>query len=67
MTLFVNNEPLEAPQPPTLAATLDQLALTPLRGIAVAVNDMVVARPDWPACQLQEHDRLTIIRATQGG
>lgn len=67
MTLFVNDKPHEAPASATLLATLDALELTPLRGIAVAVNDEVVARPDWPARRLLEHDRLTIIRATQGG
>ncbi|PJJ53111.1 sulfur carrier protein ThiS [Hymenobacter chitinivorans] len=67
MTLFVNDKPHEAPASPTLTATLDGLQLLHLRGIAVAVNDVVVPRPDWPAHELQAHDRITIIRATQGG
>ncbi|MBX0291569.1 sulfur carrier protein ThiS [Hymenobacter sediminis] len=67
MTLFVNDKPHEAPDAPTLFTTLEALALTPLRGIAVAVNDEVVARPDWPDFQLRPQDRITVIRATQGG
>ena len=37
------------------------------RGLAVAVNDAVVPRADWPAHAVRPHDRITIIRATQGG
>lgn len=68
MTVFVNDTPHEAPGPaPTLATALSLLHLDGQRGIAVAVNDTVVPRPDWPTHALQPQDRILIIRATQGG
>jgi len=37
------------------------------KGVAVAVNDTVVAREQWSAYRLNAKDRVEIIRATQGG
>ncbi|MBB5787008.1 sulfur carrier protein ThiS [Jiangella mangrovi] len=37
------------------------------RGIAVAVNQIVVPRTDWPATILQPDDKIEIITAVQGG
>ena len=53
--------------PSTIAAALARLDLTSPRGLAVAVNDTVVPRAEWDAHPLQPNDRLTLIRATQGG
>lgn len=36
-------------------------------GIAVAINDQVIMKKDWPVTQLAERDRVLIITATQGG
>ncbi|WP_157887201.1 sulfur carrier protein ThiS [Hymenobacter sp. PAMC 26628] len=33
----------------------------------MALNDAVVPRAEWATRAVQPHDRLTIIRATQGG
>jgi sulfur carrier protein len=67
MLVFVNNKPHEASAAPTLADILTELQLTEQRGIAVAVNDSVVPRQEWAAHQLQAEQRITVIRATQGG
>lgn len=37
------------------------------RGIAVAVNQIVVPRTDWAATPLQPDDKIEIITAVQGG
>lgn len=37
------------------------------KGTAVAVNDSVVPKPQWDQQQLEEEDKVEIIRATQGG
>jgi len=37
------------------------------KGVAVAVNDAVVAREQWSDYRLNAEDRVEIIRATQGG
>jgi len=54
-------------QDPTLSAVLESMALGPVRGIAVAVNDRVIPRGQWDDVVLQQNDRIEIIRATQGG
>ncbi|MCW9706961.1 sulfur carrier protein ThiS [Fodinibius salsisoli] len=36
-------------------------------GMAVAVNESVVAKEQWSARRLEEGDRVEVIRATQGG
>ncbi len=36
-------------------------------GIAVAINDTVVAKNNWPETQLKPNDKILIIQATQGG
>ncbi len=37
------------------------------KGAAFAVNNQVVPRAEWPKRNLQEGDKVLIIRATQGG
>ena len=37
------------------------------RGVAVAVNDTLVRRPEWPMRRLAEGDRVEIVTARQGG
>lgn len=36
-------------------------------GCAVAVGTKVVPSAEWPVYRLAENDRVTLIRATQGG
>lgn len=37
------------------------------KGTAVAVNDTVVLKTDWPNFELKQNDNVLIIKATQGG
>ena len=67
MIYYVNNTPQEAAEMRTVAEVMTDLQLAGKRGLAVAVNDVVVAQPEWASYALQSNDRVTIIRATQGG
>ena len=67
MVCYVNNTPHETAPAETLTQLLAYLALDQPRGLAVAVTDTVVPRAEWAAHALKEQDRVTIIRATQGG
>lgn len=67
MVCYVNNTPQEAADNQPLIDLLADLGLAQPRGLAVAVNDAVVPRADWPTHAVRPHDRITIIRATQGG
>jgi sulfur carrier protein len=69
MLLSLNGAPLEVPDA-TGARLLDVLAaagLDDLRGVAIALDEEVVARRDWPACTLHEGQRIEVVRASQGG
>ena len=67
MVCYINNAALEAADNQPLIDLLAARGITEPRGLAVAVNDAVVPRADWPTHAVQPHDRITIIRATQGG
>ena len=67
MVCYINNNALEAADNQPLIDLLAARGIIEPRGLAVAVNDAVVARADWATHAVQPHDRITIIRATQGG
>jgi sulfur carrier protein len=67
MEILVNNKPEQMMQGNMLSELLLQLGLSEKKGIAVAVNNRVVGRADWAKHSLQENDKVTIIRPTQGG
>lgn len=67
MTILVNDESRNFEEGSTLHELIQTLNLAGKRGIAVAVNEAVVARSSWSKYALRESDRVTIIQATQGG
>lgn len=67
MKIYINNNPEELLQPHSVSEILEQLNLAEARGIAVAINNQIVPKASWQAHLLQENDKLTVIRATQGG
>ena len=67
MDLIVNNKTENLQTGNKLAQMLLQLSLLDKRGIAVAVNNAVISKPDWDNYELKENDKITIIRPTQGG
>jgi len=67
MTIRVNDQPRHVALGATLLDLLRELALAERKGVAVAVNDSVVPRSEWPARSLAEADRVLVIQAAQGG
>lgn len=72
LSIQVNGEPLALPSSDTTHAPLEVLLThlemtTTARGVAIAINDEVVPRSTWTQHTLHAHDRVEIIRATQGG
>ena len=52
----------------TLTALLREKEIAPdARGVAVAINGMVVPRAAWPSTRLSAGDQVEIVRARQGG
>ncbi len=65
--MLVNGESIAFQSGQPLCLLLEQLQLHEKKGLAVAVNNTVVPKSAWQACILGEDDKITIIRATQGG
>lgn len=66
MTVTVNGAPYAAGAGATLAEVVYGVTDRPT-GVAVALNDAVVPRGEWPATALREGDRVEILTAVQGG
>ncbi len=69
ITCTVNGEARALPAGAALPHVLRQMDVDPenARGVAVAVNDTVVRRADWPKAHLSDGDRVEVITARQGG
>ena len=65
MNVFINNTLKEVAKPRILEM-LTELNLNS-KGIAVAINNEVIPKTQWDQYSLNENDKVTIIRATQGG
>lgn len=66
MNVVVNGEARQAPPGTTVAALVDVIGCG-RRGVAVAVNEEVVARSAWGSVELLPDDRVEVLTASQGG
>ncbi len=46
---------------------LSMIHLQEQKGIAVAINESLIPRANWPTTLLHENDTVTVIHATPGG
>ena len=67
MEITVNDKEISVQSDLKLCEYLKFANLSDARGIAIAVNECVVARNEWESHVLRENDKVLIIRATQGG
>lgn len=68
MEITINHQKKFFEELPSTLEALMQLEASGLsKGIAVALNNQVVPREQWPSQQLKENDSILIITATQGG
>ena len=67
LTIRINDEPRTLSGPMTLGALVRELGLADRKGVAVAINNVVVPRATWATHALANEDRVLVIRATQGG
>ncbi len=66
MQIFINEEAVAVSPNTTLKQLLEE-KVDDTQGMAVAVNNAVVAKADWSSFLLQENDKVLLIVATQGG
>ena len=67
MNVFINNNSINCSEETTLHQLLHTQGITSSKGIAVAINNSVIPKADWEQKKLTNNDKITIIRATQGG
>lgn len=67
MEIIVNNQKKTFPDQFSVQQLLDTMIPEKQKGIAVAVNSLVIAKSDWPFHVLKNNDDVLIIKATQGG
>jgi sulfur carrier protein len=68
MLIYINDNPQELQeQTPHLTDLLKVIQQENSKGIAIAINGRVISKRGWTVFRLNENDRVTLIRATQGG
>ena len=65
MKVLVNNKEVKTGAS-TLSQLIEELAL-PTQGIAIAVDNHIVLRTEWPKYDLREYMSIIIIKAACGG
>ena len=66
MQVWINGKPGELTDDARVPDALALLEL-PGRGVAVAVDGVVVPRAEWPATALADGARIEVLTAVQGG
>lgn len=66
MNVTINGSAHEVPSGTTVAQAVRALTEA-TTGVAVAVNDEVVARSTWETTALADSDRVEVLTAVQGG
>ncbi|GAA4116107.1 hypothetical protein GCM10022393_16600 [Aquimarina addita] len=66
MTININNQSQSVLENTSISTLLEQLNIVS-KGVAIAVNDIVISKTAWDETCLHANDSITIIQATQGG
>lgn len=67
MQITFNNQPYQIEANSSIQHALNSWIGDKQKGIAVAVNEIVVPKIQWERYQLQLNDNVLVIKATQGG
>lgn len=68
MQVFINNKNNHFEQDNlNLETVLKKINILDSKGIAIAINNKIISKTLWSSTLLQNNDRITLIRATQGG
>ncbi len=63
----LNDDELSLALGATVETLLQQASMDGMERIAIAVNDTVIQRSEWPNYQLQDSDQVLMIAPIQGG
>lgn len=65
MKIIINSKETE-----TASQNLSELATElnlPAKGVAVAINNQLITRAEWPSTSLKENDNVVVVKAACGG
>ncbi|MBO4529564.1 MAG: sulfur carrier protein ThiS [Paludibacteraceae bacterium] len=65
MKIIINSKETE-----TASQNLSELATElnlPAKGVAVAINNQLITRAEWPSTTLKENDNVVVVKAACGG
>jgi sulfur carrier protein len=65
--VLINNLPHQFSQEGTLQGILKKVEIENRRGIAIAINEEVIPKSKWANHRVRNADKITVIKATQGG
>jgi len=63
----LNDDELSLALGATVETLLQQASMDGMERIAIAVNDTVIQRSEWPNYQLKDSDQVLMIAPIQGG
>ena len=66
ITVNVNNQHHSFKEPVKLHELLERLNIQS-SGIAIAINNEIISKPQWEHTLVEEGNNVLVIRATQGG
>lgn len=66
MHITVNQQPQQVAEPCSLQQLVEQLALNP-NGLALALNQTVIAKRAWPSTYLAPEDQVAAFQIVTGG
>jgi sulfur carrier protein len=67
MKVKINNEDESLTTGSSLYYLLKKKGFLEQKGIAIAVNNEVISKAEWKLTILLNNDKITVIKATQGG
>jgi len=67
MEISINQQRKEIPESSSVEELLFSLFSDSTKGMAIAINDTVVPKTKWSVHFLNPDDKVTLIKATQGG
>ena len=67
MDIYINNKLQQLPPDARITDALSSINITAQKGMAIAINNNVVPNAEWNSYTLQPEDKMTLIKATQGG
>jgi sulfur carrier protein len=67
MEISINQQRTEIPERSSVEQLLSSLFADSTKGIAIAINQTIIPKTKWPVHILNPDDKITLIKATQGG